>query len=204
MTTVGVCIEDDRTVITTMAATEAVNEWVVPCGMASLSRRHFTCDPPLPEDLTNAIGEMIDHLDDAVRELPWLAAATTIVVSGPCARAIAAVEHGAVVRDVTFALTRDAAEDVFRTLATEPTRDRRHNPGLPAALADTIVGGCCAMVALIRCLHLDTITIDTGTIDTGTIDTGTIDTGTIDTGTGTIDTGTGTIDTIDTISEAGP
>ena len=38
-------------------------------------------------------------------------------------------------------LTRDAAEDVFRTLATEPLADRLHNPGLPRERADIIVGG---------------------------------------------------------------
>ena len=40
-----------------------------------------------------------------------------------------------------FVLTRDAAEDVFRTLATESLADRIHNPGLEEARADVIVGG---------------------------------------------------------------
>ncbi len=159
MTTVDVRIEDDRTVISSANNAGDSNEWVVPCGMSSLGRHHFTSDPPLPEDLTNAIGEMIDHLDDAVRELPWLAAANTIVVSGPCARTIAAVEHGAAIGAATFELSRGAAEDVFRTLATEPIIDRRHNPGLPGVHVESIVGGCCALVALIRCLHLDNVTI---------------------------------------------
>ena len=47
---------------------------------------------------------------------------------------IAAVELGRYDRDAVhhFVLTRDAAEDVFRTLATERLADRVHNPGLPA------------------------------------------------------------------------
>ena len=56
-----------------------------------------------------------------------------------------------------FVLQRDAAEDVFRTLATEPRADRIHNPGLEEARADVIVGGCCALVAIMRHLGLERI-----------------------------------------------
>jgi exopolyphosphatase/guanosine-5'-triphosphate,3'-diphosphate pyrophosphatase len=58
-----------------------------------------------------------------------------------------------------FRLTRDAAEDVFRTLATEPLADRRHNPGLQSERADVIVGGCCVLVAVMRHLDLDEILV---------------------------------------------
>ncbi len=53
-----------------------------------------------------------------------------------------------------FRLTRAAAEDVFRTLATETRADRAHNPGLEAARADVIVGGCCVLVAVLRHFEL--------------------------------------------------
>ena len=47
---------------------------------------------------------------------------------------MAAVEIGLATYDRDrihhFVLTHDAAEDVFRTLATEPRADRIHNPGL--------------------------------------------------------------------------
>ena len=47
---------------------------------------------------------------------------------------VAAVELGLATYDRGlvhhFELSRDAAEDVFRTLATEPLADRVHNPGL--------------------------------------------------------------------------
>ena len=36
-----------------------------------------------------------------------------------------------------FELTRDAAEDVFRTLVTESFAERIHNPGLPEDRART-------------------------------------------------------------------
>ena len=54
-------------------------------------------------------------------------------------------------------LTREAAEDVFRTLATEKRADRIHNPGLEEARADVIVAGCCALVAIMRHFGLESI-----------------------------------------------
>jgi exopolyphosphatase/guanosine-5'-triphosphate,3'-diphosphate pyrophosphatase len=58
-----------------------------------------------------------------------------------------------------FRLTKAAAEDVFRTLATEARSDRIHNPGLEEARADVIVGGCCALVAIYRRLGLDEVLV---------------------------------------------
>jgi exopolyphosphatase/guanosine-5'-triphosphate,3'-diphosphate pyrophosphatase len=58
-------------------------------------------------------------------------------------------------------LTRDAAEDVFRTLATESLADRVHNPGLPRERADIIVGGCCVLVAVMRRLKIDSLVVST-------------------------------------------
>jgi exopolyphosphatase/guanosine-5'-triphosphate,3'-diphosphate pyrophosphatase len=155
----NVFIDDETTSISVDDDTGATDTFVLPRGMSSLHFLHFTTDPPLPEHLTNAIGEMIDHLDDARRELPLLGATRTVVLSGRSATAVAAVEHGGPLQSSTFELSRDAAEDVFRTLATECTADRRHNPGLPADLADIIVGGCCAIVAVFRGLQLDTVTV---------------------------------------------
>ena len=131
----------------------------LPCGVISLGTRHIHSDPPLPEELTNAIGEMMDHVEDAKREIPGILSAALVTVDGPIPIAIAAVEVGAPVRGARFLLTRDAAEDVFRTLATESRDDRRHNPGLPAELVAPIVGGCCAVVGLIRALQLDSVEV---------------------------------------------
>src|SRR5690606_38317381 len=49
-----------------------------------------------------------------------------------------------------FRLTKAAAEDVFRTLATEPLADRIANPGLEPERADVIIGGMCVLVAIMR------------------------------------------------------
>lgn len=136
--------------------------FTVPCGAQSLRDRHLATDPPLPEELTNAIGEMQDHLEDALRELPALALADGFVVDGPTPRVIAAVEFGGSIDEPTFALSRDAAEDVFRTVATEASPERARNPGLPADFVDRIVGGCCALVALLRGLNVEVATVITG------------------------------------------
>jgi exopolyphosphatase / guanosine-5'-triphosphate,3'-diphosphate pyrophosphatase len=122
-----------------------------------LTEAYLHHDPPQPEELTNAIGIVTDHLDDVRRELPEIDDVGTIVGVAGTITTVAAVELGLLTydRDRThgFRLTRSAAEDVFRTLATEPLADRVHNPGLPPARADVIVGGCCILVALLRGLH---------------------------------------------------
>ena len=56
-------------------------------------------------------------------------------------------------------LGRAAVEDVFRTLATEPLAARVHNPGLPRARADVIVGGLCIVVSLMRNLPADELRV---------------------------------------------
>ena len=63
-----------------------------------------------------------------------------------------------------FRLTRAAAEDVFRTLATERLADRVHNPGLPADRADVIVGGCCVLVGIMRRLDTDELIVSSHTL----------------------------------------
>jgi exopolyphosphatase/guanosine-5'-triphosphate,3'-diphosphate pyrophosphatase len=84
---------------------------------------------------------------------------------------MAAVEIGLAEFDSTalhgFELTRDAAEDVFRTLATETLEERKLNPGLPADRADIIVAGCCILVATMRRLHLDSIIVSTRSLMDG-------------------------------------
>ena len=54
-----------------------------------------------------------------------------------------------------FRLTKAAAEDVFRTLATEAAADRRHNPGLEPGRVDVIVGGAIILVSVLRTFGFD-------------------------------------------------
>jgi exopolyphosphatase/guanosine-5'-triphosphate,3'-diphosphate pyrophosphatase len=131
-------------------------------GCVRLTERFLAeSDPPAPEDLTAAISYTDTWLDDVVREMPQIPEARTVVGLAGTVSTVAAVEQGlaAYDRDAIhhFRLTKDAAEDVFRTLATERRADRIHNPGLEEARADVIVGGCCALVAILRRLALDEI-----------------------------------------------
>ena len=129
---------------------------VIPLGAASLSAGEFESDPPRPEELTNALGAVVDHLDDLLRVMPEAAAADGFGVAGALAEVIAAVEYGGD-PPLPFSIGRAAAEDVFRTVATESAADRARNPGLPADAVDRIVGACCIVVAVMRRLHLDEI-----------------------------------------------
>jgi exopolyphosphatase/guanosine-5'-triphosphate,3'-diphosphate pyrophosphatase len=134
-----------------------------PFGAVVLTETELHRDPPRPEELTNAIGLVTDFMDDLVREQPQVLEATRVVGVAGTIVTIAAVELGiarfdpVALHDMT--LTREAAEDVFRTLATESLADRKSNPGLPAERADVIVGGCCALVGIMRRLRLPSITV---------------------------------------------
>lgn len=147
----------------------------IPYGARSLTEKEIHSDPPRPEELTNAIGVITDEVDDALREIPELADCDEIIGVAGTIVTIAMVELGLTEFDVNqlhgFLLTRDAAEDVFRTLATEALRDRLFNPGLNADRADVIVGGCCALVAIMRKLQRSHIIISTASLLDGVVAT---------------------------------
>lgn len=142
-------------------------------GCVRLTERHLASDPPAPEELSNAIAEATDWFDELRRDVPAAATARTVVGLAGTISTVAAVEIGlpAWDRDALhhFRLTRAAIEDVFRTLATEPLADRLHNPGLEVARADVIVGGCCALVALVRTLGIDEVLVSESDILDGLV-----------------------------------
>ncbi len=147
----------------------------IPYGARSLTEKEIHSDPPRPEELTNAIGVIVDEIDDVLREIPELADCDEIIGVAGTIVTIAMVELGLTQFDVQklhgFVLTRDAVEDVFRTLATEALRDRLFNPGLNADRADVIVGGCCALVAIMRKLQRSHIIISTASLLDGVVAT---------------------------------
>jgi exopolyphosphatase / guanosine-5'-triphosphate,3'-diphosphate pyrophosphatase len=126
----------------------------VDVGCVRLTEKFLLHDPPQPEELTACISLTDAYLEDVVREIPQVSEARTLVGLAGTITTVAAVEIGLATYDRDrihhFHLTREAAEDVFRTLATEPRDVRIHNPGLEEARADVIVGGCCVLVALFR------------------------------------------------------
>ncbi len=131
--------------------------YVVPMGISSLAAM-LTADPPLPEELTNAIGIFMDHMEDVSREVPGSVAADGIEVCGPGLQALVDTEIGHAI-GLPCLLDRDAAEEVFRTLATEAACDRVRNPGLPADEVHHILGVCCAVVAVLRALQAPALTV---------------------------------------------
>ena len=154
MTSLRIDIGDDETTF----AVAGEPRFVAPVGIKTLTTDVLNGDPPRPEELTNAIGLVVDHLDDLLREHPDVAGLRT-VVGGAVAHEIAAVELGHVPQ-LPLTLSRDAVEDVFRTVATESARDRSKNPGLQGGMVDVIVAGCCVAVAIMRRLQLDEIAVD--------------------------------------------
>ena len=123
-------------------------------GCVRLTEKYLHHDPPRPEELVQAISLTELFLDDVVREIPGVGEAATFVGLAGTVTTAAAVELGLATYDRDrihhFRLTKAAAEDVFRTLATEALADRRHNPGLEEQRADVIVGGLCVLVAIMR------------------------------------------------------
>jgi exopolyphosphatase/guanosine-5'-triphosphate,3'-diphosphate pyrophosphatase len=128
-------------------------------GCVRMTEKYLQHDPPRPEELTNCLAEVEQHITDVVREVPLVTSAPTFVGLAGTITNVAAVEQGLATYDRDaihhFVLTREAAEDVFRTLATESVADRKHNPGLEEARADVIVGGLCVLVSVFRSLGFE-------------------------------------------------
>jgi exopolyphosphatase/guanosine-5'-triphosphate,3'-diphosphate pyrophosphatase len=137
----------------------------LPYGAVVTTETELGHDPPRPEELTNAIGAVEDDLEELTRAHPALVADPLVVGVAGTIVTVAAVEIGLTTFDDAalhgFVLSKQAAEDVFRTLATERLEDRIFNPGLPRERADIIVGGCCVLVGIMRRLRLDSLVVST-------------------------------------------
>jgi exopolyphosphatase/guanosine-5'-triphosphate,3'-diphosphate pyrophosphatase len=131
----------------------------VDVGCVRMTEKYLHSDPPSPLELSQAITVMHAHLRDVKRDLPEVMDARRLVGLAGTVTTMAAVEIGLLEYDADrihhFVLTRAAAEDVFRTLATERRADRIHNPGLEEARADVIVGGAAILVAIMRHFGFD-------------------------------------------------
>ena len=127
-------------------------------GCVRLTEKFLHSDPPAPEELSQAFDVVRGHLEDVARVIPSATEARRFVGLAGTVTTLAVVELGLATYDRDrihhFVLTRAAAEDVFRTLATESRRQRIHNPGLEEARADVIVGGAVVVVAIMRYFEL--------------------------------------------------
>lgn len=136
-------------------------EWSLPIGPESLVERELErAKRPAPEQLTNALGIVIDHLDDVVRESPMVMDAVDVVVTGEYAMMLGRVELGDDTMPNGYRLQRVDADEVFRTLVAETVSDRLHNPGLDPSHVELIIGTCCVTLAIMRRLELTSIGIE--------------------------------------------
>jgi exopolyphosphatase/guanosine-5'-triphosphate,3'-diphosphate pyrophosphatase len=161
-------------------STELVLGTDAPTGLVSLdigcvrvTEQFLESDPPAPEELSNAVASVRDLVADVPRVVPGAADAATLVGLAGTVTTVAAIELGLPAYDPErihhFRLTRDAAEDVFRTLATESAAQRAHNPGLEAGRVDVIVGGAIVLVSVMRVLGFDEMLVSEADILDGLV-----------------------------------
>jgi len=147
----------------------------VDMGSVRLTEQYLASDPPAPEELSAAKSIVRDHLADVEREIPAVLDAGTLVGVGGTITTVAAIELGLREYDPDkinhFRLTKAAAEDVFRTLATETAEERRHNPGLDPGRVDVIVAGALELVTIMRAYSFDEMLVSEADILDGLVRT---------------------------------
>ena len=147
-------------------------------GARTMTDQYIESDPPAPSELSAALSIVELFVDDLRRERPEIVQAlddgAPLVMVGGTATTVAAVEIGQLEWDPAgihgFELDRAAAEDVFRTLVTEPSLARAHNPGLPADRVEVIIGGCCVLIEVIRQLGVSSVLVSVTDLLDGLLD----------------------------------
>jgi exopolyphosphatase/guanosine-5'-triphosphate,3'-diphosphate pyrophosphatase len=142
---------------------EPVGLCSIDIGCVRLTEQFLHSDPPTAEELSQAVSVVRDYLADVDRLVPGAAGAHTLIGTAGTMWTLAAIELGVDPSESDridgFHLSRAAAEEVFRTLATEPIRQRRHNPGLDPGRVDIIVGGAIVAVSALRHWGFDELVV---------------------------------------------
>ncbi len=145
----------------------------VDTGCVRITEQYLPSDPPEPEELSQAVSVVRAYLADVEREIPPLRDAATLIGLAGTITTVAAIELGLTEYDRDkihhFRLARTAAEDVFRTLATEPAEVRRENPGLEPGRVDVIVGGAVVLVTIMRTFGFDEMLVSEADILDGLV-----------------------------------
>jgi exopolyphosphatase / guanosine-5'-triphosphate,3'-diphosphate pyrophosphatase len=145
----------------------------VDMGSVRVTEHYLASDPPAPEELSAAQSVVRDHLADVERELPAVRDAATLIGLAGTITTVAAIELGLPEYDRDkihrYRLAKPAAEDVFRTLATETADQRRHNPGLDPGRVDVIVGGALVLVTIMRAFGFDEMLVSEADILDGLV-----------------------------------
>jgi exopolyphosphatase/pppGpp-phosphohydrolase len=100
-----------------------------------------------------------DDLVEMRRHHLELPATLTLRLTGSMARSLAQVEIGRSDIPAQVEITREALEEVFRTVATESIEDRATNPGLPPHDVELIVAAAVVAVGTLRTLGLDSVQV---------------------------------------------
>lgn len=138
--------------------------WALPVGPLTIVENELErAQRPAPEQLTNALGIVTDHLDDVVRESPMVLDAASVRITGPHATGLARVELGRETVPGDYELERADADEVFRTLVAEPVPERLHNPGLDPDQVESVIATCCVVLAVMRRLELTSVAIGPST-----------------------------------------
>jgi exopolyphosphatase/guanosine-5'-triphosphate,3'-diphosphate pyrophosphatase len=145
----------------------------VDVGCVRLTEAWLHSDPPAPEELSQAVHVAREHVVDVIREVPGVKDARTLIGLAGTVTTVAAIELGLTEYDRDrihhLRLSRAAVEEIFRTLATEPARERRHNPGLEPGRVDVIVGGVIVLVTILRTLDLGELLVSEADILDGLV-----------------------------------
>jgi exopolyphosphatase/guanosine-5'-triphosphate,3'-diphosphate pyrophosphatase len=145
----------------------------VDVGCVRLTEQYLRSDPPTPEELSVAVSVVRDFLADVDRAVPGAAHAKTLIGTAGTVWTMGAIELGVDANESArihhSRLSRAAAEDIFRTLATEPIAVRRHNPGLEPGRVDVIVGGVIVVVTAMRHWGFDELLVSEADILDGLV-----------------------------------
>ena len=142
-------------------------------GCVRLTEQYLHGDPPAPEELSVAVSVVRDNLADVDRAVPGAAHAKTMIGTAGTVWTMGAIELGVDASESGrihhSRLSRAAAEEIFRTLATEPVEVRRHNPGLEPGRVDVIVGGIIVVVTAMRHWGFDELLVSEADILDGLV-----------------------------------
>src|SRR5690606_21979721 len=105
----------------------------VDVGCVRLTEKFLHHDPPRPEELAAALQVLESHLDDVARELPGATEVNRFVGLAGTVTTVAALDLGLRTYDADlihhYPLRKEAAEEIFRELATETLDERLAEPG---------------------------------------------------------------------------
>ena len=175
---VTIDIGSDSTEFVARLESGEVGSVTLPIGASTITADYLHHDPPDPAELSAALSVVELYLDDIGRERPDVAAAVanSEIVGLGVVRFVAEVEVGVADGDAIdgYLLERDAAEELFRALATEAHEDRAANPGLDPDHVEWIVGAMCILLEFMRQFGVPAVRVSTGGGDEQPTDVGNV------------------------------